>query len=80
MDAAGGQAVEDLVAVDAASVAEGELGRIGDTDAGLLAAEAAQQHHQRDEQPRHQADGAIIMRQVAKAGTMLLADPVEVEP
>ena len=50
-----GQAVEHLVAVDAAVVADGELGRVGEVDAGLLAAEAVQQHHHGDEQPRHQA-------------------------
>src|SRR3954454_7247411 len=77
--AAGGQAVEDLVAVDAAIVADSELGRVGEVDAGLLAVEAVQQHHQRGEQPRHQADEAILMRQVAKAGAMLAADPVEIE-
>jgi hypothetical protein len=38
-----------------------------------------QQNHQRREQSRHQADEAVIMRQIAKAGTILLADPVEVE-
>jgi hypothetical protein len=38
-----------------------------------------QQHHQRCEQPRHQADEAVIVRQIAKAGAMLLADPVAVK-
>jgi hypothetical protein len=38
-----------------------------------------QQHHQRDEQPRHQADKAVIVRQSAKAGAMLVADPIAVE-
>jgi hypothetical protein len=77
--AARGQAVEDLVAVDPAIVADGELGWVGEVDAGLFAAEAVQQHHQRDEQPRHQADEAVIVRQIAKAAAMLIADPVEVE-
>jgi hypothetical protein len=77
--AAGSQFVEDLVAVDAAVVADGELARVAEVDAALLAAEAVQQHHQRGKQPRHQADEAIIMRQIAKAGAMLNADPVEVE-
>ena len=47
---------------------------------GFFAAEAVQQHHQGHEQPRHQADEAVIMRQIAKAGAMLTADPVEVDP
>jgi hypothetical protein len=74
-----GQAVEHPMAVDAAIVADGELARIREVDAGLLAAEAVQQHHQGDEQPRHQADEAVIMRQVAKAGAILMADPMEGE-
>src|ERR1700760_1544628 len=54
--AAGGQAVEPPMSVDAAIVAGGELARIPEVDARLLAAEAVQQYHQRHEQPRHQAD------------------------
>src|SRR3569832_2362078 len=42
--AARGQAIEDLMAVDAAIVADGELGWIHEVDAGLLAAEAVEQH------------------------------------
>jgi hypothetical protein len=38
-----------------------------------------QQDHQRREQPRHQADEAVIMRQIGKAGAILLPDPVAVE-
>ncbi len=45
----------------------------------MLAAEAVQPHHQGHEQPRHQADEAVIVRQIAKAGAMLNADPQEVE-
>lgn len=67
------------MAVDAAIVANGELGRGGEVGVALLAAEAVQQHHQRDEQPRHETDKAIIVRQIAKTGAKLLADPVEVE-
>jgi hypothetical protein len=67
------------MAVDAAIVADGELGCVGEVDAGFLAAEAVQQHHQGGEQPRHQADEAIVVRQIAKAGAMLAADAVEVE-
>jgi hypothetical protein len=74
-----GQAVEHLVTANATVVADGELGRVGEVDAGRLAAEAVQQHHQGCEQPRHQADEPIIVRQVAKAGAVLMADPVEVE-
>ena len=76
--ATGGQAVEHLRAVDAAVVADGELARVPKVEARLFAAEAVQQHHQGDEQPRHQADKAIIMRQIANAGAMLNADPVEI--
>jgi hypothetical protein len=69
------QAIEHLVAVDAAVVADGKLGWVGEVEAGLLAAEAVQQHHQRDKQSRHQADETIIMRQSAKAGAMLMTTP-----
>ena len=55
------------------------LVEIGEVDAARLAAEAVQQHHQRGEQPRHQADKTVIVRQIAKAGAILLADPVAVE-
>jgi hypothetical protein len=77
--AAGGQTVEDLMAVEAASVADGELGGIGEVEAGVLAAQTVQQHHQRCEQPRHQADETVIMRDVAKAGAILLADAIVVK-
>ena len=77
--AARGQAVEHPMAVDAAVVADGELARVPEVDARLLAAEAVQQHHQGDEQARHQADEAVVMRQITKAGAMLNADAVEVE-
>src|SRR3954449_8657262 len=77
--AAGGQAVEHLMAVDAAVVADGELARAPEVDARLLTAEAVQQHHQGDEQARHQADEAVVMRQITKAGAMLNADAQEVE-
>jgi len=60
-------------------MADGELACVGEVEAGLLAAEAVQRHHQMDEQPRHQADEAVIMRQSATAGAMLAADPVEGE-
>ena len=40
-----GQSVEGPVAVGAAVVADGELGRVGEVDAGLLAAHAVQQVH-----------------------------------
>ena len=73
------QAIEDLVAVDAAIVTDSEFACVGKVDAGLLAAEAVQQHHQRGEQPRHQADETVVMRQIAKAGAMLMADPIEVK-
>jgi len=73
------QSFEDFVTLDATVVTDGELGCVGKVDAGLLAAEAVQQHHQRCEQPRHQADETVVMRQIAKAGTMLMANPVEVE-
>jgi hypothetical protein len=61
-------------------VADGALGRGGEVDAGRLATKAVQQDPQRDEQPRHPADEAIVVRQVAEAGAVLLADPVVVEP
>jgi hypothetical protein len=77
--AARGQAVEDLMAVDAAIVADGKLGCISEVDACLFAAQAVQQDHQWCEQARHQADETIIMRQIAKAGAMLMTDPVMVE-
>jgi hypothetical protein len=77
--AARGQAVEHPMAVDAAIMADGELARVPEVDARLLAAEAVQQHHQGDEQARHPADEAVIMRQITKAGAILAADPVEVE-
>jgi hypothetical protein len=77
--AARGQAVEHPMAVDAAIMADGELARVPEVDARLLAAEAVQQHHQGDEQARHQADEPVIMRQITKAGAILAADPVEVE-
>jgi hypothetical protein len=73
------QAVEHPVAVNATIVTDGELGRVGEVNSGRLTTEAVQQHHQGDEQPRHQADKAVIVRQIAKAGAMLLADPVAVE-
>jgi len=38
-----------------------------------------QQHHQGHKPPRHQADEAVIVRQIAKAGAMLTADAVEGE-
>ncbi len=38
-----------------------------------------QQDHQGCEQPRHQTDEAIIMRQIAKTVPIPLADPVVVE-
>jgi hypothetical protein len=60
-------------------MADGKLGRVGEVDAGLLTTEAVQQHHQRDKQPRHQADEAVIMGQIAKATAMLMANPVDVE-
>jgi hypothetical protein len=47
------------------------------TESPWLAAEAVQQDHQGDKQPRHQADEPVVMRQIAKAGTMLTADPIE---
>src|SRR3954452_16833535 len=65
-----GEAVEDPVAVDAAIVADGALAWVGEVDAGLFAAEAVQQHHQGHKQPRHQADEAVIVRQIAKAGAL----------
>src|SRR3954453_19713237 len=40
--AAGGEVVEDLVAVDAAVVADGKLGCVGEVDAARLTAEAVQ--------------------------------------
>lgn len=67
------------MAVDAAVVADGKFARVPEVDARLFAAEAVQQHHQGHEQPRHQADEAVIMGQIAKAGAMLTADAVEVE-
>jgi hypothetical protein len=77
--AAGCQTVEHLMAVDAAIVTNGKLGCISEVEAGLLATQAMQQNHQRREQSRHQADEAVIMRKIAKAGTILLADPVVVK-
>ena len=68
-----------VVAVDAAIVTDGELTGIDEINAALLAAQAVQQDHQRRKQTRHQTDEAIIMRDIAKAGTILLADPVVVE-
>src|SRR4051812_33886266 len=43
-----------------------------------LPAPAVQQDHQGCEQPRHQADETVVMRKIAKAGAILLADPVAV--
>src|SRR3954452_16171755 len=77
--AARGQAIEDLVTVDAAIVTDGELGCSHEVDAGLLAAEAVQQHREGDKQPGHQADEPVIVRQLVTAGAILTADAVEVE-
>src|SRR4051794_20955453 len=76
--AACGQAIEDLVTVDAAIVTDGKLGCISEVDTGLRAAQAMQQDHQRREQPRHQADETVVMGKLTKAGAMLLADPIMV--
>lgn len=38
-----------------------------------------QQDHQRCEQPRHQADKPVIVRQLVKAGAILTADAIEIE-
>ena len=67
------------MAVDAAVVADGKLGCVGEVETGLRADRAVQQPHQGHEQPRHQADEPVIVRQIGKAGTMLMADAVEVE-
>src|SRR3954469_12325592 len=78
--AARGQAIEDLMTVDAAIVTDGKLGWSSEVDAGLRAAQAMQQDHQRREQPRHQADETVVTGKLTKAGAMLLADPIMVTP
>ena len=73
------QAIEDLMAVDAAIVADGEIVKIHEVDAGLLAAEAVQQHHEGNKQPGIRLTKPVIVRQLVKAGAILTADAVEVE-
>ena len=50
-----------------------------EVDAGLLAAEAVQQHREGNKQPGHQADEPVIVRQLVKTGAILTAHAVEVE-
>ena len=73
------QSVEDLVAVDAAVMADGEQTGVYFADSTKLAAQAVQQHHQRREQTRHQADETVIMRQIAKAVAIMIPHPAKVK-
>ena len=73
------QAAEHPVSGDAAVVADGELGAVGEVDAGFLAAQGMDQEAERQEQPRHQRHEAGIARQLSEAIAVFVLDTMDVE-
>ena len=77
--AARGQAAEHPVRGDTAGMADGELGAVGEIQAGFFAAKGVDQETKGQEQPRHQLHEAGIARQLAEAVSVLVLDAEGVE-
>ena len=64
------------VAIDAWIGANGQLGAVGDVNAGLFARQAVDQHAERRKEARHEGNEASVCGQIAEAVVIFLLDAV----